>query len=370
MHESDPRRKRGAKEKPLGDKVKPIYESPRLLYTDKNPADTRSRVEARAFGGLWGKEENMKVLGSEGCREVRNWMYRNARPLELALWRRKFEGGGASAVIEALSAYANPDGGYGNALEPDLWTPESTPYATLQAGRIAETAGVHDPAHPVLRGICSYFLKGSLFEDDMWLFTGPSSSEYPHAPWWTYSEETNKGESLGLTAEIAAFLLRISPEKSESFAFGRRVAKRTFERFQISDSGEMSVSGICALTAALEARRVRDIVSLETWTAVCKERVAATIERDVSKWETHCPKPSRYIESPESPFYAGNEDIVRRELEYLIDTRPRGGVWGLDWSWFDLIEKYPREWAISENWWRAWTAIENVSFLSRFGRLE
>ena len=63
----------------------------------------------------------MKTLTEEMQCRIRRWIERNARPLEWALYRQKFENGSESAVLEALSAYQNPDGGFGYALEPDDW---------------------------------------------------------------------------------------------------------------------------------------------------------------------------------------------------------------------------------------------------------
>ena len=55
----------------------------------------------------------MKTLTKEMQCRIRRWVERNARPLEWALYRQKFENGSESAVLEALSAYQNPDGGFG-----------------------------------------------------------------------------------------------------------------------------------------------------------------------------------------------------------------------------------------------------------------
>ncbi|MFA6693930.1 MAG: hypothetical protein WCS44_03750, partial [Bacillota bacterium] len=62
--------------------------------------------------------------------KARNFVYRNARPLDLALWKYHFEAGGSDAVVEALSHYQNLDGGFGHALEPDCWNPNSSPIQT------------------------------------------------------------------------------------------------------------------------------------------------------------------------------------------------------------------------------------------------
>ena len=43
---------------------------------------------------------------------ARAFMYRCSRPLELALWQHRFEGGSAENVLNALRFYQNEDGGY------------------------------------------------------------------------------------------------------------------------------------------------------------------------------------------------------------------------------------------------------------------
>ena len=44
--------------------------------------------------------------------KARAFMYRNARPLELALWQYHFENASADRVLHALSFYQNEDGGF------------------------------------------------------------------------------------------------------------------------------------------------------------------------------------------------------------------------------------------------------------------
>jgi hypothetical protein len=97
--------------------------------------------------------------------------------------------------------------------------------------------------------------------------------------------------------------------------------------------------------------------------------VSGSIERDTSKWAFYGVRPSNYITSPDSIFYKDNEDIVLKELDYLIDTRLGNGVWDITWSWFDNNEKYKKEFAISENWWKSIIAIEKITLLKNFSRL-
>ncbi len=61
----------------------------------------------------------MKKLKAQDYAEIRLWMYRNARQIELALWQYYFENGSQESVLAALAMYQNADGGFGNALEAD-----------------------------------------------------------------------------------------------------------------------------------------------------------------------------------------------------------------------------------------------------------
>lgn len=53
--------------------------------------------------------------------KARSFIYHNARPLDIARWQYHFEGGSNEAVLTALAAYQNEDGGFGHALEADAW---------------------------------------------------------------------------------------------------------------------------------------------------------------------------------------------------------------------------------------------------------
>ena len=64
--------------------------------------------------------------------KAREFIYRNARPLELAQWQYHFENGSKENVLAVLSFYQNKDGGFGHALEADSWNPNSSPVQTCR----------------------------------------------------------------------------------------------------------------------------------------------------------------------------------------------------------------------------------------------
>ena len=56
-----------------------------------------------------------------------NFIWKNARLLERAIFELHFLNGSSKRILDILLAYQNEDGGFGNALEPDLRSPDSQP---------------------------------------------------------------------------------------------------------------------------------------------------------------------------------------------------------------------------------------------------
>lgn len=131
---------------------------------------------------------------------IRRWIYRNARPLDLARWKYHFEEGARSNVMEALAAYQNKDGGFGHALEADAWNPNSTPIQTATAVERLLEIEFDDAAHPVLQGILNYLDGGAEMDGNTWRNVTESNNEYPHAPWWHTSSDSTARSIYNPTA--------------------------------------------------------------------------------------------------------------------------------------------------------------------------
>ena len=222
----------------------------------------------------------------------------------------------------------------------------------------------------MLKNILCYFDTCPYAINTGWPFSIPSNDEHPHAPWWTYSQEANAYESIGLTAEIAGFLLVYAPRDSGLYQKALLSAGAVIEKLKAPGRyGDMGVGGCCALLEDIWRAGLGDRFDC----GFLAERLAVlthdTIQRDTAKWAFYGVRPSNYIKAPDSPYYADNADIMETELDYLIDTRPRGGVWPIPWSWFDNNDRYPKEFAVSENWWKAIKATEKALLLQSFGRL-
>lgn len=312
----------------------------------------------------------MKTLDLKSYQEIKTWMYKNARPIELSLWQYAFENGSKENVLSALAFYQNDDGGFGNALEADCWNPNSSPYTTLYAINILKAIDFNDISHPIMQGIFMFLESGKYFSENGWLFSIPSNNEYAHAPWWKYSDKANEVESIGVSAELVAFIMRFFNSNSDLYKSAMLISECLIDKLKTQDNyGDMGIGGYVVLLDIIQQLGLENKFDYEFLLQTVKKSVFDSIERDTSKWVYYGVRPSNYITSPDSTFYKDNEVIVQRELDYLVETRPENDVWGIPWSWFENNEKYAKEFAISENWWKATKAIEQLIFLRSFGRL-
>jgi hypothetical protein len=111
----------------------------------------------------------------------------------------------SSAVLAALRAYRNRDGGYGYGLEPDLRAPESQPAAALHAFEVfAEVAPVTAPDAAEL---CDW-LDAVALPDGGLPFALPIADPSGSAPFWTQADP--HAFSLQITAIVAAHANRVA----------------------------------------------------------------------------------------------------------------------------------------------------------------
>lgn len=314
----------------------------------------------------------MKKMPKKDQLEVQQWLHRNARELEVALWNCHFEAGSKEAVIEALRFYRNEDGGFGNGLEQDSWNPESSPYTTLHAGNILKSVMGGEAASEVLRSILTYFDQTPHYSQTKgWDFSIPSNNDYPHAIWWTFNEEMNQHENPGLTADISAFILKFASREQKIYQKALYHAEILIAEFLTKESfGEMEIMGIYRLTKLAAAHLSSSSELLENVHKKLIIVVNNTIEKDTDKWKEYHPRPSVFISSTEDDFYADNKKLLEIELDYLIDVREKAGVWDIPWNWMQEDEVSQKAFIMIQNSIKGSLAIQQMRMLRTFGRLE
>lgn len=294
-------------------------------------------------------------------RKIKNWMYRNARPLDLARWQYHFENGSKESVLNALSAYQNEDGGFGHALEADSWNPNSSPMQTWTATEILHEIDAIDKNSDIVKSILQYLGSGKDFDGKRWTCSIKSNDEYPHAPWWTYATD----EGYNPTACLAGFALYCSDKNSPLYERALNISKQSIEKYlMIAPLNDMhEISCYIRLTEYINTAKLNDIIDTSEVKKQLKDNVKYLIDNDKNKWESgYVCRPSHFFITSNSMFYSDNHEAVSKELDFIVQTRNSEGIWDIAWKW----GAYEKEFAISKNWWKSYGIIANMRLLKEF----
>jgi len=123
----------------------------------------------------------------------------NARIIDRRRFELLFDGGGTTPVRDAVAAYRNQDGGFGNGLEPDCRAPGSQPAAVAMALQILDQADAWDLE--LVRGACDWLAAVAPAGGGS-SFVLATLAGWPHAPWWVPQD----GASLVSTGMISGTL--------------------------------------------------------------------------------------------------------------------------------------------------------------------
>ncbi|QSX04991.1 hypothetical protein JYG23_09855 [Sedimentibacter sp. zth1] len=301
--------------------------------------------------------------------KARLFVYQNARPLDIARWKYHFENGSIEEILTALSVYQNKDGGFGHAIEPDAWNPNSSPIDTWVATEILKEIGFSDKSHPIIQGILRYLGSGADFENGKWINTVPTNNMFPHAPWWYYdSADTSNKTNYNPTACLAGFALKYADESSKLYSVASTVAKGAFESYLSQGVLESMHTALCyiRLMEYCEEANINNLFDVSLLKKQLLKQVKGSITRNLDEWRTsYICKPSQFFNNKNSIFYTDNKEIAKYECEFIVSTQLDDGSWNINWQW----EDYPQEWAITKNWWKSNGAILNILYLRGFDKL-
>lgn len=322
--------------------------------------------------------------------KARNFVYRNARPLDLTRWQYHFENGSAEAVLHALSYYQNEDGGFGHGLESDYLNPNSTPIATWAATEILREIDFTDNTHPIVQGILHYLDSGADFDtaQNQWLNTVPTNNDYPHAIWWTHKGTDN--QKYNPTAPLAGFILKFADKGSDLYQKGLQIATEAvnwflqnvpFEEQHITacfvqlyeylTKADLFLAEKFDITTASSSARGTDIsprysIDIAQFKEKLLTHVHENICHDHSLWAIkYTAKPSDYFNSPESIFYPDSAETAKAELTFIIQNQLDDGSFPVTWQWWTDY----KEFEVSVIHWKCIFCINNMRYLRNFGVL-
>jgi hypothetical protein len=305
----------------------------------------------------------MKTLLTENYQKAREYILTAGRPLEQAMFCLRFEDGSVEDVIDALAAFQNPDGGFGNALESDLRMPDSSVIATtvgMQIIRRLKLPGIH----PMVDAAVSYLARSYDPGLGKWPAVTPAANQYPHAPWWEYdaTRQASMAETtVNPSVEVVGYLTAYPDHAGRSF-IENTTAQAILYLNRIPDSMGMH-DFLCYQRLASELsgpRRQRIIERL-------RKALPAVICLEPNDWSGYVAMPLYLAGSPDSPFADLVPDGLQANLDYMIENQNRDGSWSPNWSWYG---SFPEAWTQAEQEWKAKLTLITLEWLRNFSRLE
>lgn len=291
--------------------------------------------------------------------KAKQFIIENARPLELCKYRALFEGGPKGAVIEELKKFQNPDGGFGNALEPDNWNPNSTPITTNDAIICLYECGALPEAGEMAGDIARWLKSGDGFDSEQrrWRFAVESNRDHPHAVWW---EPGDGKESWNPTVSLAAFLCCV--EVGEQW---KELVREAFSQLEsVEEIGSDEVKCFMLAHGLLELYGVSDVIDLPRAREAVKRAVGLAMCKDVEKYGVeYVAGPSAFGDCRYWP--EGIEELVRADLAATDRLQMEDGGFDITWKWYTPFE---REFEQARDWWRPRVTMEKLGFYMKYGK--
>jgi hypothetical protein len=278
------------------------------------------------------------------------FVWLSGRVLDRHLFAHHFRAGDPDRVVEALRPYRNPDGGFGNGLEPDLRGPTSQPQPLEVALRILDE--VDRFSDPLVGAACDW-LAGASRPGGGVPFVLPTVRSDPRAPWWETPDDPPG--ALNPTAALAGLLHRHGVEHPwlrEATAF----CWRGIEAMTATNVYEVravllfldNVPDRGRAEAAFE--RVRQVLAAGDLVVLDPEAAP--------DGELHRP-----LELAPGPGSMGRrlfaDDVIERNLDALAAGQREDGGWTVDFpSWTPATGLE----------WRAWATVGALAVLRAYGR--
>ncbi len=273
----------------------------------------------------------VKLLSREQFERAKLFLFETARPLEKHLFLHLFAGLPADQAVVELARFANPDGGFGHGLEPDLRCAESSTLATsvaLQWMRLCKLDAGHELVQHALR-----YLLEALEDDGRGWRVIPDSArtgDDDKAPWWSAPpDKTNTAAMFNPTAELLGYLIQWGTRPSEvTSAVEAFVLDHLNQHSDPLESHEL----LCLMRLAQTPKLPGDLASIVVPRLLRDAPLVAAT--DPEQWGGYAlmplwlaPTPAHHAAEPLG------DDLLNANLDYAIDQQHDHGQWDPFWDW-------------------------------------
>ena len=250
---------------------------------------------------------------------AKTFLLNNGRLLERHLFTYLFENGSRDQVLNALRAYQNEDGGFGNALEPDKRTPSSQPIDQESALKVLDDVGFE---RELVKPLCDYLTTITTDEGGV-PFTLPTVQDAPRAPWWD-TDAANPPASLNPTASLAGLLHKHEHthrwlDKATAFCWEK-----------LESPGKLEVHTLLSVMVFLEHAPDQD--RAERVFESLKEQILEVTALELDA-EGYVHPPYAFAPTPDSlarQLYS--DELMEKHLNALKTKQQEDGGWSIGWE--------------------------------------
>jgi hypothetical protein len=280
------------------------------------------------------------------------FMQTHARVLD----RRRFDlvarDGEPDGAVAAMAAYANADGGFGWALEPDLRDPGSQPAGALHAFEVLDE--IEPATSPLAARLCDWLESVSLPDGGL-PFALPGVGGPGTAPWWAGADTSRS--SLHITSAVCGIAHRVA-DHDEAVAAHPWLAAATDYCLREIAALERSPFAIALrfILLFLDAAHdradaaARELERMAAWIPESGSMpVAGGAEGEQIRPLDFSPEPGRPLRARFSP------EVIAADLERLAAEQREDGGWEVDWN--------PSSPAAALEW-RGYATVRAVSILT------
>ena len=294
----------------------------------------------------------MKKLSAAAFQKARRFLSTSARPLERARFAHEFERAPRAAVLEALAAFQNDDGGFGRALEPDVRLPASSAICTLTGLDLLRELDA-SAEEPLVRRALAWVVERYDPEIPGWRCVPPEIDAHPHAGHWDWALHAPGGPWPHVLVPGARLLSHLEHWRTSA----PDALRAAFLAHVATLGGDVGGDSLF-YAATVDAPSVR---------ARLRELAVASVSRDPNAWTDYVSKPLKLAPLPDSPLADVLRAEVQANLDWELDQQAADGAWEPNWSWRGA---YPADWEQARREWRGVLTLERLRSLRAFGRIE
>ena len=253
-------------------------------------------------------------------------------------------------MIREVARYQNADGGFGNALEPDLRTPASTGIATAVGLRLLRE--VHAPSgSPVVASAIQHLIDSIDRRAFVWPIITEQAALAVHAPWWSYSDqlESWNGFRFNPTAEALAYLYEY-----------RDLVPRAFLD-SVTDAFIGSLRKTDVIESYYEVQCCCQLFRTNGLADSLRKPLAECLRRSLLALDPGN-EHTNYFElspAPDDFIYPLIEKHYQRAVTQAVEEQDERGCWNLFWDWSNVDA---REWSKAKVVWEG--ALTRITLTS------